>query len=52
VHIYLVHLAYEVFKESVLFPFALAVLGLSVILFTVFAQRLMRRRLQPREESA
>jgi hypothetical protein len=52
VHIYLGHLAYEVFKESVLFPFALAVLGLSVIIFTVFAQRLMRRRLQPREESA
>ena len=44
VHVYLGHLAYEVFKDSVLFPFALALLGLSVILFTVFAQRHMRRR--------
>jgi uncharacterized membrane protein (DUF2068 family) len=50
VHIYLGHLAYEVFKESVLFPFALAVLGLSVILVTVFAQRYVRTRLRPREE--
>ena len=50
VHIYLGHLAYEVFKESVLFPFALAVLGLSVILVTVFAQRYMRMHLRPREE--
>jgi len=43
VHVYLGHLAYEVFKDSVLFPFALALLGLSVILFTVFAQRHMRK---------
>lgn len=43
VHIYLGHLAYEVFKDSVLFPFALALLGLSVILVTVFAQRHMHR---------
>lgn len=51
VHIYLGHLAYEVFKDSVLFPFALAVLGLSVILVTVFAQRYVRARmLRPREE--
>jgi hypothetical protein len=51
VHIYLGHLAYEVFKDSVLFPFALAVLGLSVILVTVFAQRYVRTRmLRPREE--
>lgn len=49
VHIYLGHLAYEVFKESVLFPFALAVLGLSVILVTVFAQRYVRTRLRPQE---
>jgi hypothetical protein len=48
VHIYLGHLAYAVFKESVLFPFALAALGLSVILITVFAQRYVRTRLRPR----
>ena len=41
VHVYLGHLAYEVFKDSVLFPFALALLGLSVILVTVLAQRRM-----------
>ena len=50
VHIYLGHLAYEVFKDSILFPFALAVLGLSVILVTVFAQRYMRMHFRPREE--
>ena len=44
VHVYLGHLAYEVFKDSVLFPFALALLGLSVILVTVLAQRQMVRR--------
>ena len=38
VHLYLGHLAYTVFKESFLFPFALAFLGLSLILVTVFAQ--------------
>jgi hypothetical protein len=43
IHIYLGHLAYEVFKDSFLFPFALALLGLSVILVTVFAQRYMSR---------
>jgi hypothetical protein len=43
VHIYLGHLAYEVFKDSALFPFALALLGLSVILVTVLAQRHMKR---------
>jgi hypothetical protein len=52
VHIYLGHLAYEVFKDSVLFPFALALLGLSVILVTVFAQRYIRTHLKPREEPA
>ncbi len=49
VHIYLGHLAYEVFKDSVLFPFALAVLGLSVILVTVFAQRYLRAHFRSRE---
>ena len=46
VHIYLGHLAYEVFKDSILFPFALALLGLSVILVTVFAQRYARKSIQ------
>ena len=49
VHVYLGHLAYEVFKDSVLFPFALAVLGLSVILVTVFAQRHMKRLVRARD---
>lgn len=44
VHIYLGHLAYEVFKDSALFPFALAGLGLSVILVTVYAQRYIRQK--------
>ena len=43
VHLYLGHLAYEVFKDSFLFPFALALLGLSLILVTVFAQSYLRR---------
>ena len=47
VHVYLGHLAYEVFKESVLFPFALALLGLSVILVTVLAQRQFIKRTRP-----
>jgi hypothetical protein len=47
VHVYLGHLAYEVFKDSVLFPFALALLGLSVILVTVLAQRQLKKRLRP-----
>jgi len=46
VHVYLGHLAYEVFKDSVLFPFALALLGLSVILVTVLAQHQLKRRLR------
>ena len=52
VHIYLGHLAYEVFKDSVLFPFALALLGLSVILVTVLAQRHLSRRKLPDDEGA
>jgi hypothetical protein len=39
VHMYLGHLAYEVFKDSFFFPFALALLGLSLILWTVWMQR-------------
>jgi hypothetical protein len=43
VHVYLGHLAYEVFKDSILFPFALALLGLSVILVTVLAQKYIKQ---------
>jgi hypothetical protein len=39
VHLYLGHLAYEIFKDSFFFPFALALLGLSLILLTVWMQR-------------
>jgi hypothetical protein len=39
VHLYLGHLAYEVFKDSFFFPFALALLGLSLILLTIWMQR-------------
>ena len=52
VHVYLGHLAYEVFKDSVLFPFALALLGLSVILVTVLAQRQFIKRLRPRVDES
>ena len=45
VHIYLGHLAYEVFKDSFFFPFVLALLGLSMILLTVYMQsRLFLKR--------
>ena len=40
---YLGHLAYRVFKDSVFFPFVLALLGLSMILGTVWAQKRMRK---------
>lgn len=43
VHIYLGHLAYRVFQDSFLFPFVLALLGLSLILLTVLAQRRLSR---------
>jgi hypothetical protein len=39
IHFYLGHLAYAVFKDSFLFPFVLAFIGLSLILITVFSQR-------------
>lgn len=44
IHAYLGHLAYVVFKDSFLFPFALALLGLSLILVTVGAQSYLRRK--------
>ena len=39
VNFYLVRLAWTVFKDSMLFPFALTALGLSVIAVTVQYQR-------------
>ncbi|HXC72456.1 MAG TPA: hypothetical protein VN644_20885 [Pyrinomonadaceae bacterium] len=39
VFMYLGHLAYEVFKDSFFFPFVLALLGLVLILLTVWMQR-------------
>jgi hypothetical protein len=44
VHVYLGHLAYVVFADSFLFPFALALLGFSLILVTVWAQSYLKRR--------
>jgi len=44
VHIYLGHLAYSVFANSFFFPFVIALLGLSLILITVFAQRYLISR--------
>jgi hypothetical protein len=46
VYAYLGHLAWEVFKDSVLFPFVLALLGLSLILGTVWGQRFWKRQLK------
>ena len=43
VYAYLGHLAYQVFKDSFMFPFVLALLGLSLILATVWAQRRLFR---------
>ncbi|MGH9880729.1 MAG: DUF2157 domain-containing protein, partial [Pyrinomonadaceae bacterium] len=44
-YLYLGHLAYRVFKDSVFFPFILALLGLSMILVTVWVQKRLRRSL-------
>lgn len=46
VYAYLGHLAWEVFQDSVLFPFVLALLGLSLILGTVWGQGYWKRRLK------
>ena len=43
VYAYLGHLAYTVFKDSFMFPFALALLGLGLIVATVWAQRRLLR---------
>jgi hypothetical protein len=42
---YLGHLAWEVFKDSVFFPFVLALLGLALILGTVWGQHYLRKRM-------
>jgi hypothetical protein len=47
VHLYLGHLAYQVFQDSFFFPFALALLGLSLILVTVWMQRRVLARANP-----
>ena len=47
VHLYLGHLAYRVFEDSFFFPFVLALLGLSLILVTVFIQRRVLARATP-----
>jgi len=41
---YLGHLAYEVFQDSVLFPFVLVLLGLATIVATVLAQKYLKGR--------
>ena len=46
IYAYLGHLAWEVFKDSVFFPFALALLGLSLILVTVWGQHYLRQRIK------
>lgn len=43
---YLGHLAWEVFKDSVFFPFVLALLGLALILGTVWGQHYLRKRMK------
>lgn len=46
IYAYLGHLAYTVFKDSVFFPFVLALLGLSLILLAVLGQHYWRRRIR------
>ena len=46
VYVYLGHLAWQVFKDSLLFPFILALLGLSLILATVWGQRYWKRQMK------
>ncbi|MCF8006421.1 MAG: hypothetical protein K9K84_03340 [Methylovulum sp.] len=40
---YLAHLAYDVFKDSLLFPFVLALIGIAIIGLSVIWQRHARR---------
>ena len=46
VYLYLGHLAYQVFENSFFFPFVLALLGLSMILLTVWFQRKVLTRIE------
>ena len=46
IYAYLGHLAWEVFKDSVFFPFVLALLGLSLILGAVWGQHYLRKRMK------
>jgi hypothetical protein len=46
IYAYLGHLAWEVFKDSVFFPFVLALLGLSLILGAVGGQYYVRKRMK------
>jgi hypothetical protein len=46
IYAYLGHLAWQVFKDSVFFPFVLALLGLTLILGTVWGQQYWRKRLR------
>jgi hypothetical protein len=43
-YIYVGHLAFEVFKNSIFFPFVLAAMGLSIIMLTVFGQKWFRKQ--------
>lgn len=44
VHIYLGHLAYQVFQNLFFFPFVIAFLGFSLIIVTILAQRFLLKR--------
>jgi hypothetical protein len=44
IFIYICHLAYEVFADSIFFPFVIAFLGLGLILVTVLVQRQLLNR--------
>lgn len=48
VYSYIGYLAYQVFKDSFMFPFVLAFIGLLMILSTVWAQYYLRRRREVR----
>jgi arginine exporter protein ArgO len=51
IYAYLGHLAWQVFKDSVFFPFVVALLGLSLILGTVWGQQYLRKRMKTESEA-
>ncbi len=51
IYAYLGHLAWQVFKDSVFFPFVVALLGLSLILGTVWGQQYLRKRMKTDSEA-